>query len=216
VSARAAALALACVVVARPLAAQALRFFDAEADVSRARFRSETPGRNENLSGIVVGVRAHTAGRLLSLEASYAQGRLSADAASGPSRSVVDGSVLLTSRPLPWLTFKVGPQLRAYAAPGGTERWVLWEYRARADTPIISPALSLRAHVELWVALASSVNVDPGASGARGGEAGMVWRLPHSPFWLRLSYSVDQETMKNNARTEALEAVVLTIGLGGR
>ena len=215
-SARVAALALACILVARPLAAQGPRFVDVEADLSRARFRSAVPGRGEALSGLVLGVRARTSFRAVSLEASYAQGRLSAGEGSGPSRSVVDGSLFVSTLPVPWLTLKAGPQLRAYVAPGGTERWVMWEFRARAETPIASPALSLRAHVEVWAALVSSVNADPGAAGARGGQAGMVMGLPRSPLWLRLSYAVDQVKMKDNARTEALEAVVLTIGLGGR
>jgi len=216
VRARVAALALVWVAVARPLAAQEGRTFDAAADVSRARFRSAVPGGSEALSGLVVGVRARVSGSLIGLEASYDQGRLSAAAGSGPSRSLVDGSVFVSTRPTLWLTLKAGPQLRAYVAPGGTERWVLWEFRARAEAPIASPALALRAHVELWSALASSVNADPGAAGARGGQAGMAMRLPGSRFWVRLSYAVDQEKMKNGARTEALETVVLTIGLGGR
>jgi len=211
---RAAVLALAWVAFARPLAAQGSRV-EAEADLSRASFRSAVPTGREALSGAVLGLRARISGSRVSLEAAYAQGRLSASAGSGPSRSIVDGSLFVSTKPLPWLTLKAGPQLRAYSAPGGTERWVLWESRARAETPIASPALALRAHIELWAALASSVNADPGAAGARGGQAGMALRLPGSPLWMRLSYVVDQERMKNGARTEALETVVLTVGLGG-
>lgn len=215
-SARAAVLALACVVGARPLAAQVRRYLDGEAEVSRARFRSAVPGRSEALSGIAVGIRAFTTGRIVSLEASYAQGRLTASVGSGPSRTLVDGSVRAVAHPVPWLALKVGPHLRAYATSGGTERWVLWEYRARAETPLVAPTLPLRAYLELWTALASSVNAAPGAAGARGGAVGMVWRPPRSPLRLRLSYVVDQEKMSNGARTEALEAVVLTVGLGDR
>jgi hypothetical protein len=213
VNARAALLGLLCVVGPRAVRAQVL---DGAVQMSRARFRGVVPGRREDLSGLAVGLRAFTSWRRLSLEASYAQGRLSASEGSGPSRSLVDGSVLIASHPLPWLAFKVGPELRAYSAPGGTERWVLWQYRARAETPVISPTLPLRAHVELWAALLSSVNVAPGAAGARGGEAGLVWRMPGSPLWFRISYTVDQAKLKDNARTEALEAVVVTVSLSGR
>jgi len=212
---RAAGLALACAALARPLAAQESRAVEAEADIARASFRSAVPTGREALSGAVLGLRARLTGSRLSLEASYAQGRLSASEGSGPSRSIVEGSVFLSTKPLSWLTLKAGPQLRAYSAPGGTERWVMWESRFRAEAPIASPSLALRAHVEVWAALASSVNADPGAAGARGGQAGMAMRLPGSAFRLRLSYVVDQERMKNSARTEALETVVLTIGLGG-
>jgi hypothetical protein len=217
VNARVAGLALACVLAARPLDAQEPRVVNVEAEFSRARFRSAVPGgAGEALSGIVLGLRARATRGLVSLEASYAQGRLSASEGSGPSRSIVDGSIFVATRPKPWLTVKAGPQLRAYRAPGGTERWVMWECRARAETPIASPAVELRAHVELWASLASSVNADPGAAGARGGQAGMVLRPAHSRLWVRLSYAVDQVKMKAGARTEALEAVALTFGLGGR
>jgi hypothetical protein len=216
VRARGVVLALVCVVSARPLAAQVRRYVDGEAEVSRARFRSAVPGRSENLSGIALGLRLFTTGSMVSVEASYAQGRLTAQVGSGPSRSLVDGSVRAVVHPVPWLALMVGPHLRAYSAPGGTERWVLWEYRARAETPIISPTLPLRLHAGLWTAIRSSVNADPGASGARGGEVGMVWRVPRSPVWLHLSYSVDQAKMRNGARTEALEAVAVTVSLRER
>jgi hypothetical protein len=216
VKAHVAVFVLLGVLGARPLPAQAPRTVEAEAEVSRARFRSTAPDGTDALSGLVLGIRARLTGTLIGAEASYAQGRLTAAAGSGPSRSLANGSVFLTTRPKPWLTLKAGPELRAYAAPGGTERWVLWEFRARAEAPIVSAQLTLRAHVELWSALAASVNADPGASGARGGQAGMVMRLPRSRVWLRLSYAVDEERMKSGARTEALETVALTVGLGGR
>ncbi len=166
------------------------------------------------MSGVVAGARAQASLGLVSLEASYAQGRLSADTGTAPSRDLVDGSVFLAVRPAPWLALRAGPQLRAYAAPGGTERWVLWEGRIRVEAPIVTG--TLLAHVEGWLALSSGVNADPGASGAGGGQAGLTLRLPSSPVWLRLSYAVDQEKMKNNVRTETLEAVALTVGFGGR
>ncbi len=211
-STRVCCLALVLAAAARPLAAQPHVTADAEA--ARVHFRSMTPLGEERSSGVVAGARARVSLGLVSLEASYAQGRLSADTGIAPSRDLVDGSLLVAVRPTPWLALRAGPQLRAYVAPGGTERWVLWEGRVRVEAPILADVLA--ADVEGWLALSSGVNADPGASGAAGGQGGLTFHVAHTPLWLRLSYAVDQEKMKNGVRTESLEAVALTVGLGGR
>jgi hypothetical protein len=214
VTARVAALAVACTLAAVPLRAQVLRYLSVDAGVSRLHFSSAVAGGGETLSGVAAVGRARFFVGPAWLEASYAEGRLAPDTGTATSRDLVDGSAFLAVRPAWWLALKAGPHLRAYVAPGATERWVMWEVHARADGPIIAGTLD--AHVEGWVSLGSSVNADPGALGAQGGQAGLVLRLWQSPFWARLTYVVDQAKLKNNARTETVEAILFTIGLGGR
>ncbi len=214
VSGRRAALVLLCSVAARPLAAQVQRHLQVDAALGRAQFQSTTSGGTQELTGFLVGGRARLIVGVASLEASYAQGRLSADTGSAPARDVVDGSVFLSVKPATWLSLQAGPEVRAYATPGGTERWVMWQGRLFVESPIIPGVLSAGAGG--WTTLASAVNVDPGASGARGGEVRMTLRPPRLPLMVRLSYAVDQALMRNGAGTEVLETVVLSIGFGGR
>ena len=212
--ARIAALLLAGTLPAGPLGAQVLQHVSLDAGVFRLHFRSAASGVGETLSGLAAGGRARFFVGSFSLEMSYSQGHLAADTGTATARDVVDGSAFLAVRPVSWLVLKAGPHLRAYAAPGSTERWVMWETHAGGDGSII-PGL-LEAHVEGWMAVGSAVNVGPGARGARGGQAGLILRLWQSPLWARLTYVVDQAQLKNNARAETVEAVLFAVGLGGR
>lgn len=206
-------LLVACLAPPR-LAAQVPRYLGVDLSLSRPRFQSTSPAGGERLSGFAVSERLRIVLRPVSLDIAYAQGRLTADTGNAAARDIVEGSLFVAYRPVPWLALKTGPHLRAYAAPGGTERWALWEGRAHVDAPIEGGEWV--AYGEGWMALASSVNVSPGSAGARGAEAGLTLKLPQSPLWARLAYVVDQARLKNNARTESVQSVVLAIGFGGR
>ena len=207
-------LLLALAVPPGRLAAQLPRYVGVDAGMSRLEFQSASPSGGEKLSGFAALGHWRVVLRPVSLDLSYAQGRLAADTGGAVARSFVEGAAFLSVRPAPWLALKAGPHLRAYAAPGGTERWVLWEGRAHADAPLLDG--EWLAYGEVWLAVASSVNVVPGASGARGAEVGLTLKMPRSPLWGRLAYAVDQARLKNGARTESLQSVVLTAGFGGR
>ena len=210
----AAVLVLCSALAAGSLAAQVPRFLSADAGVSRVRFRSVVPGGGEVMTGVEAGVHVRALLGAVSVEVAYGQGRLSADTGLATPRDLVNGSFFLALQPASWLALKVGPHARAYVATGGTERWMLWESRARADGAII-PGM-LQVHAEGWLSLSSDVNVAPGAAGARGGEIGLTLRPPQSLVWARLGYAVDQAKLKGGARTETVEMVVLAVGVGGR
>jgi len=216
VTVRAAVLALGCVaVVATPVAAQVPQYLGADAGLARARFVSTTPGGGELLTGVVATGQARARLGAFSVEASYAQGHLAPDTGLATDRDLVDGSIFLSVRPLPWLIVRAGPHVRAYvASAGGTERWTHWEGRVRAEGAIVPDMLQV--HVEAGLALASDVNAAAGASGARSAEAGLTLRSPQSQLWARLGYVVDLAKMKNGVRTEAVEMVVLSVGVGAR
>ncbi len=127
-------------------------------------------------------------------------------------RDLIEGRLVVAARPLPWLEMSVGPFVRAYVTDSVTERWVFWQARARVDAPIVTA--SLTSYVELWRALSSDVNLVAGAGRVQGGEAGVVYRPPQRPYWVRLAYRLDDAAVRAGG-SETLEAVSLAIGVGG-
>jgi len=127
-------------------------------------------------------------------------------------RDLIEGRLVVAARPAPWLEMSVGPFVRAYVTDSGTERWVFWQARARVEAPIVTA--SLTSYVELWRALSSDVNLVAGAGRVQGGEAGVVYRPPQRPFWLRLSYRLDDAAVRARG-SETLEAISLAIMVGG-
>ena len=130
-------------------------------------------------------------------------------------RDLIEGRLVVSARPLPWLEMSVGPFVRAYVTDSVTERWVFWQARARVDAPIVTA--SLTSYVELWRALSSRVNLAAGAGRVQGGEAGVVYRPPQRPFSLRLAYRMDDAAVGRGGRgSETLEAISLAIIVGER
>jgi len=127
-------------------------------------------------------------------------------------RDLIEGRLVVAARPVPWLEMSVGPFVRAYVTDTVTERWVFWQARARVEAPIVTA--SLTSYVELWRALSSDVNLVAGAGRVQGGEAGVVYRPPQRPFWLRLSYRLDDAAVRARG-SETLEAISLAIMVGG-
>jgi hypothetical protein len=127
-------------------------------------------------------------------------------------RDLIEGRLVVAARPAPWLEMSVGPFVRAYVTDSVTERWVFWQARARVEAPIVTA--SLTSYVELWRALSSDVNLVAGAGRVQGGEAGVVYRPPQRPFWLRLSYRLDDAAVRARG-SETLEAISLAIMVGG-
>jgi hypothetical protein len=209
VSARVIALVVASALVAAPLAAQRPRFSGADGTLYRVKFRSTFPGGSESLSGFAVGAQSRFERGRLGLELALAEGRLAVDEGSATPRSLVEGSLALTVQATPWLALTAGPHLRAYVTPAGTERWVRWQTGARGAGSIIPGVLDV--HVAGWLALASSVNAEPGASGTRGGEAGLTLRIARWPVSFRLAYAVDQADFASDVRRETLESVYLGV-----
>ena len=204
---------LVCALASQPLQAQVWHSLGGSATAAMMRFRSAASFGGEALSGPAAGAQARLVLGHVALEGAYLQGHLTPDTGSAAARDMADATVFLVVRPVPWAALKAGPHLRAYITPGGTERWMMWELRARFTGELVPGRL--RTHFEGWVAASADVNVDPGASGAHGGEAGLTLVPTRSPLWVRLAYTFDQEKMKNGTRSESLEALVLSVGFGG-
>lgn len=190
----------------RPARAQS--WIEVSAGAATARLARTGPGAGSPLRGIGFGGDARI-GRRVSLELGYLQASLSPDSGTAGSRDWVDARAMASVRVLPWLSLKAGPHLVGFVTPAGTERWLRWEGRVRAEPNVVDE--QLRAHVEVWAAASTDVNVGSGSAGARGGEAGLTLRLPRSPLAVRLAYAIDRGELGNSGGSVTVEGLSLQL-----
>ncbi|HYL57155.1 MAG TPA: hypothetical protein VEU73_16410 [Gemmatimonadales bacterium] len=198
--------------------AQERATFAFRGDAAGVWLRQETaPGVVQQLRGPALGAEGRVKYGPLTFGAGLIEGRL--DAASGgtggeAARDLVEGRAFVAARALPWLEVSVGPLLRAYVTDSATERWVVWQGRARVDAPILTARLT--SFVELWRGLSSRVTFPPFLAGrVQGGEAGLVYKPPRGPLWWRLAYRVDDALLGGGpGGSETVEVVTLSVGIG--
>src|SRR3989449_6106332 len=207
-------LALAATAVARSQSRPTLAF---RGDAAFVWVRSDSAAAGAvgavRLRGPVLGGEGRLVFNRFSVGLGLLSGTLQGADQGSLKRDLIEGRLVVSARPLPWLEMSVGPFVRAYVTDSVTERWVFWQARARVDAPIVTSSLS--SYVELWRALSSDVNLVAGAGRVQGGEAGVVYRPPQRPFWLRLAYRVDDAAVRAGG-SETLEAISLAIAVGGR
>jgi hypothetical protein len=180
----------------------------------QTRIRNDFGSGSEQFVGPLVGAQGVVAVWRVQLAINYAQGRVDPDGASEPGHDVVEASVLLGVKPLPWLTLEGGPHARSYALIGGTQRWLFWELRVRAEGAFIGSAG--KGYVEVWRPVAASINVPEPFDHAQGAEAGMIIRLSRAPLELRLGYQIEHAVLGGGARLETVDGVVLAATLARR
>lgn len=211
---RACATAMLIVTFALPLCARAQErpTVALRGDAAGVWLRQDaTPGAVFRLRGPALGAEARINYGPFTLGAGLLEGRLDDGTGGGMHRDLVEGRLAVAARALPWLEVSLGPLLRAYVTDSATERWVVWQGRARVEAPIL--ATTLTSYVEGWRALSSRVSQPPVAAGrVQGGEAGVTYRPPHGPVWLRLAYRVDNAVL--GAGSETVEAVSFSVGIG--
>lgn len=144
----------------------------------------------------------------------YWQGGVDADPGGTQQQDVIDGYALLVLRAQPWLGVKVGAEARSYVTLAGTERWVFWQARLRAERTIVDP--SVRGHVEVWRALSTEVSTSGTVDRAQGGEVGLTLLRALGPLWVRMGYGIDDVRLTGSARRQTLEALAFSVGYGGR
>ncbi len=179
----------------------------------RVQSRAVT-GVASELTGVAFGGDGRLALGPLALEVGYRQGPVESDAAGVVGRDMVEGRALLAVRAVGWFAVKAGPQVRSYVTAAGTERWVFWQARVRVERTIVEP--SVRGYVEVWRAFSTEVNVPQPVERGYGGEVGLTIRVARGPLWLRLAYGIDDTRLTGSARRETVEALALTVGVGGR
>lgn len=206
---RTALLLLALAATAREVEAQTVHATVGGSVVS-VRVRSRLPGNTRAWSGAAFGGEGSLGTGRVFLSAGYRQGTLNPDGGTEPARDLVEGSVMLGVRLLKELTLAGGPYARTYVFAGGTQRWLFWELRARAEGTFIGS--TVRGHAELWRALSTDVNVLEPLGHAQGGEAGMTVRVSRL-VEARLAYRIDHAVLGGGSRVETVDGLVVGVGL---
>jgi hypothetical protein len=157
------------------------------------------------LEGSVLGAKASFAFRRLQIEGRYTEGSLVPGGVVGTDdEKYVDALVIMRVNVKPFLSLGAGPHLRAFVTPAGTARWSRMELHARTEGELINGLARVR--VDAWFAPSASSNVQGGGSGAMGGEAGLVLRIPNTPTALQVMYTADRATFANGG-SEFVEGV---------
>jgi hypothetical protein len=204
--------ALAALVAPRRALAQGEPIVALRADAGVLWIHSDTGVARGAMRGPAVAAEARVSVRGLVVGGGILEGRLQPLVGAAAQRDLVQATLFVGARPLPWLELSAGPVVRAYVTDSASERWVLWQGRARVEAPIV--AGSLASYAELWRTLASDVSLGPGAGRVQGGEAGVMFWPPETRFWVRLAYRVDDALVGNTARSETVEAVLVSVGVG--
>lgn len=175
------------------------------------RVRSEVPGGGDRVSGVVGGAAGTMSLGRWRVEFEYWQGALRPDVAGALRRDAVEGRALFGVYPVGWFALKAGPHVRSYTIGAVTQRWALWEARARAEGALVAPAV--RGYVELWRALSADVNVPEPFDHAQGGEVGMGLQPARGRVRARIAYRIEHAAFGGGTRIETVEQFVLGLGL---
>ncbi len=205
---------LAAVLAAGPWTrSEAQARWELQVDAHAAVTTVTRAGLNANeLNGPVLGAGVLVRFARVSLEAGYLEGQLgAANSALGAKETLAEASAVLRVAVGGGVTLGVGPRARAFIADGGTVRWMRTEIRGGWRGEVV-PGRAV-ADVEVWQVLSGEVNAQGGASGGRGGTAGLALRLPNSPFTLRLAYTADRVGFANGA-SEFVDGITLGLRFG--
>jgi hypothetical protein len=155
-------------------------------------------------SSAAVGFAGSVQVRHLELQVRYAQG----------GNDLVEGALAVRFLATPWLSMQLGPHARHFDTPLGAERWVTWRLGARGDVAIAGPGV--RGYAMLWRSLALDVNLPSGSGSAHGGEIGVRTDVGHPPFWVAMSYGLEQAAVRDATRHETFKTLTLTVGVDRR
>jgi hypothetical protein len=204
---------------AAPLAAQHKPWWNAEISGIGMRLNSRTGQSTQKWSGAAFGFQSQFLYlNRITIDLGYWQGTL--NGVQTGDRDVVEGFAQIGARPLDWLSLRVGPHAWTYVSDAGTQRWFLWEGRARAQGQVL-PAV--QSYIEVWKVFSANVNVPQAFQTGMGGEGGLSLRIRDVPFIperlpvrIRLAYGIERVrmngTLAQGSRAEVLDR--LTLGLG--
>lgn len=204
---------------AAPLAAQRALWWNAEISGVGMRLNSQTGPSTQKWSGAAFGFQGQFLYlNRITLDLGYWQGTL--NGVGTGDKDVVEGFAQLGARPMSWLSLRVGPHAWTYISDAGTQRWFLWEGRARAQGQVL-PAV--QSYIEVWKVFSANVNVPQAFQTGMGGEGGLSLRIrdvplipQRLPVRIRLGYGIERVRMNGTqaqgSRAEVLDR--LTLGLG--
>ncbi|MGH7613312.1 MAG: hypothetical protein ACREMW_04600 [Gemmatimonadales bacterium] len=223
-SRRAALLAALLVGAAVPaLPAQRALQWDLALSGVGVRLNSTTGPTTQQLSGAVYGVQGQLIySGFVTLDWGYWQGQIDPADGSGATapRDVVEGYAMLGGRPFGWLSVRAGPHAWTYISNAGTQRWFLWEARARAQGEILP---DVQSYLDVYRVLSANVNVPQDFQSGMGGEGGLILLVRDAPIIpeqfpvrIRLGYGIERIRMGGGIRTEVMDRLSLSLGIGQR
>lgn len=200
-----------------------------------ARERIRFANADEELRGLIKGLEGGVEFGRWMVRLRYAEGSLS-PRESEMTHDITESFLLLGMRVVGGLELAGGFQARAYSTSPGTERWMLWQLRARYQAPVVMDLV--HAYAELWRTASGSVNavnilrtqpegtdflvnfggkrVSKTFQGARGGEAGVLIRGSGNAPTVRLGYSIDQARLEAGGYRDSVEGFTIAIGFDTR
>jgi hypothetical protein len=165
----------------------------------------------QRLTGVGIGGNGTVSYGRLGLGLRYLEGSLSPSGAGG-DRDIVEGEATVSVHASSWLRFGLGPHIRSFVIPEGTERWFFWEGHVQARTQLGSPRLV--SVLEFRQVLSADVDVDADYGSGQGITGELRWDVSALPIWLGLSYRIDRSSLGDGSRTEVMEHFVISIGAG--
>ncbi len=205
---------------AAPLAAQHKVWWNAEISGIGMRLNSQTGPSTQKWSGAAFGFQSQFLYlNRITVDVGYWQGKL--NGVQTGDRDVVEGFAQIGARPLDWLSLRVGPHAWTYVSDAGTQRWFLWEGRARAQGQVL-PAV--QSYLEVWKVFSANVNVPQAFQTGMGGEGGLSLRIrdvplipERLPVRIRLAYGIERVrmngTLAQGSRAEVLDRLTLALGV---
>lgn len=232
---RVAALALPVFVASGAPAARAQSDWWGAIVATSARERIHFADASEELRGLVRGLEGGVEFGRVNLRARYAEGALRPPG-SDMRHDLAESFLIVGMRVVGGLELAGGLQARAYTTSPGTERWMLWQLRARYEAPVIAQVV--HTYAELWRSATGSVNavnilrtqpqgtdflvnvggkrVSKTFQGARGGEAGILIRGSGNAPTVRLAYSIDEARLEAGGYRDSIEGLTIAIGFDTR
>jgi len=161
------------------------------------------------LSGVTLAGAGGLALGPVSVEAGYAEGRMTSTTSATERPVLVEAFAALRVHPIGALSIGGGPYGRAYVTDAEIRRWLLWQIRGRYEIPLVGPRLT--GYAELWSGFGGGGAADA-PDAARGGGAGVMLAL--GPLAARLGYAIDDIRLGAGGGHETLERITLAVGIG--
>lgn len=194
----------------------------------RVRFGED----RDNLGGPTLGVIGGLDWSRVRVRIGYAEGRLRSRSDGNIRHDLVESFVSVGTQVVGGLELGGGLQARAYVNGRGTERWLLWQLRARYEAVMRS---DIRAYAELWRSASGTVNavnilrprsgedgigfaanldgkpVSKAFRTATGGEAGVVLQGSGWRPTVRVGYAIDAARLDAGGYRDSIESLTLAL-----
>jgi hypothetical protein len=161
------------------------------------------------LDGTLIGLTAAFRVGFLELGLRYAEGSIEQDA-GGQAQDLVMGELQLRVQPVSFFQVGIGPHARSFVSDG-TERWLVWEAEARLGAWLIPDIV--RGTLDVALGLGGSINSGAEFGSASGVAGGLEVKVPSTPLYVGMGYSVDQLAQAEDTRTDTIEQFFLRVGI---